>query len=150
MQGIVHSLLPSKLRNHSSPIPVHSSCCPVAVIVVVVLSFEKKAPEVLLLISSNAAPANAVAVEFRLSLTKDAKDSFPNPPSIALDMIIPVAFPPCPCPPSDIKEPLVLLLLEVKDEGENLGANQSPLRSTKHRSDHWQDDVKRIKSRAEQ
>ncbi|KUL85836.1 hypothetical protein ZTR_07389 [Talaromyces verruculosus] len=96
--------------------------------------------DVLLLISSIAAPATAVAVEFRLSLTNDAKDSFPNPAAAIVESTI-VAF-----SPLIMADPFPLMY----EEGENRGANQSPLRSTKQRSDHWQEDVKRINSKAEQ
>ncbi|GAM40696.1 hypothetical protein TCE0_039r13244 [Talaromyces pinophilus] len=97
--------------------------------------------DVRLLNSSIAAPATAVAVEFRLSLTNDANESFPNRAAAVVESTIVVL------PPLIMADTFPLL---TNDEGENRGANQSPLRSTKQRSDHWQEDVKRINSKAEQ
>lgn len=68
--GIVHSRLPSKLRNHSNPTPVHS--CSSAAVAPVVVSLSAN----LCCTPSTAAPANALVVEFTASNTYPA-----NPPS---------------------------------------------------------------------
>jgi hypothetical protein len=65
MQGRVHSLLPSKLRSHSRPMPVHSSCRYPA-------AGNDPFARNLRFASSRAAPAKAVVVEFTISMMNSA------------------------------------------------------------------------------
>lgn len=142
--GIVHSLRPSKLLNHSSPTPAHSQpSCPSPVLSPV---------ENRRWTSSTAAPANAFVVVFIASTT------YPARPSVGNNDISDVV-------PWTLLTALALALaapaaLEALNTGESKsigpadetkrGENQSPRRSKKHRSDQWHDDANRIRRRAEQ
>jgi hypothetical protein len=105
--GNVHSRRPSKLLNHSSPMPVHSSGC------------SRRCA------SSTAAPARALVVVFSVSRTY---------------------------PPREVSLAAAVWrnVESASDGAGKRGANQSPRRSKKQRSDQWQEEMKRMRSRAEQ
>lgn len=131
MHGSVHSRRPSRLRSHSSPIPVHSSCLNSVVALITLLPLLNSRR----LASSRAAPARAVVVVLTVSRRYFASDSFA--------FFIKSSW-------STASDEEFTGTVYVNGDDVKRGENQSPRKSKKHRSDQWQDEMNRISSSAEQ
>jgi hypothetical protein len=131
-QGIVHSLLPSRLRNQANPMPALSGRLAT-----------RDAGASLLLASSNAAPANAEMVWFTA-----APRNSPIPAS-------PATLSGLASSASDSLAERIVYILGVNHSAYPYPRpSTSPVeemeKSTKHRPLQWQEEAKRIRRRKEQ